>query len=371
MKDTDATGGRAPEGNVQLAHLIGGAPVHRRSYHRLDGRQVHLYGYTPHHGAPAVQEPQGLARGAHLRWHPLRQEWNVYAAHRQHRTFKPSAADNPLAPTVRGGPVTEIPFEDFELAVFENRFTSFHPEATATQTPPGVRAEAARGLCEVVVYGTEATGNLHSIGQARRRLLLCAWIDRYEALFALGCEYVLPFENRGEAVGVTLAHPHGQIYGFARTPRVQQAAASAFEEGYDLAEAIRSTAATHEVCAAGQVSVWCPPYARFPYETWVVPRFPVPGPWAFAEQEQEDFAYLLGEVTRRYDRMFGEDTPYMLALHAAPAGRSQAFHFSAQFYPILRAPGRLKYLASVEQHTGVFTVDVLPEQAAEQLRAVR
>ncbi|MEM9385697.1 MAG: galactose-1-phosphate uridylyltransferase [Pseudomonadota bacterium] len=353
-----------------LGQSILGAPVYRRTHRRADGRKVHLYGYAPHEGEPASQVPEDLARGAELRFHPLRNEWNVYAAHRQHRTFKPSSADNPLAPTAPGGAVTEIPFEHFELAVFENRFTSFHPEAPAPAQQPAVTAAPARGLCEVVVYGTAPTGNMHSIGQARRRLLLAAWIDRYEALFASGCDFVLPFENRGDAVGVTLPHPHGQIYGFARVPRISQVASRAFAEGYDLVAAHAATAETYGIRSLDGVSAWCPPFARFPYEVWLLPQRRVPGPWDFGEAESNAFAELLGDITARYDALFGEPTPYMLALHAAPRGQEALYHFTAQFYPILRAPGRLKYLASVEQHTGVFTVDVMPEQAATSLRRV-
>ncbi|MEO0973254.1 MAG: hypothetical protein AAFX85_09175, partial [Pseudomonadota bacterium] len=95
-------------------HPVAGETVHRRSYRRADGRLIHLYGYTAHTGTPTPQTAEPLPRGAELRWHPLREEWNVYAAHRQHRTFKPAAADNPLAPTQPGGPLTEIPFDDFE-----------------------------------------------------------------------------------------------------------------------------------------------------------------------------------------------------------------------------------------------------------------
>ncbi|MEO0975469.1 MAG: galactose-1-phosphate uridylyltransferase, partial [Pseudomonadota bacterium] len=222
---------------------------------------------------------------------------------------------------------------------------------------------------EVVVYGTQDSGSLATIGQSRRRLLLRAWIDRYEQLFARGCEFVLPFENRGDAVGVTLSHPHGQLYGFSKVPRTARTQARAFRDGYDLGAAVAATATTHRVNTVATVDAWCPPYARFPYEVWLVPQRRLPGPWAFNEEEAEAFASLLGEMTKRYDAFFGETTPYMLALHAAPRGEEGAYHFTAQFYPILRAPGRLKYLASVEQHTGVFTVDVLPEQAASALRS--
>ena len=115
---------------------------------------------------------------------------------------------------------------------------------------------------------------------------------------------------------------------------------------------------------------WCPPYARYPYEVWVAPRTQRAGVWSLSERESGQFAELVGASTDRYDRFFGQPTPYMFALHCAPASCDGPYHMTAQFYPILRAPGRLKYLASIEQHTGVFTVDVLPEQAATALRTL-
>ncbi|MEL7312163.1 MAG: galactose-1-phosphate uridylyltransferase [Pseudomonadota bacterium] len=354
--------------NVRLDSTVAGDPVYRRSIRREDQRWVHLYGYAENRSPVVSQDPEDLPRGAELRWHPLRQEWNIYAAHRQNRTFKPSAANNPLAPSLPGRPVTEIPVENFELAVFDNRFTSLHFEASAVTDVADVKLRPAKGQCEVVVYGTEADGDLNTIGQARRRLLLAAWIDRYQALFDAGCEFVLPFENRGEDVGVTLHHPHGQIYGFDHLPPAQARAEQAFAGGYSLTDALAQLDPRLVVEEADALVSYCPPYARFPYETWIASRVPRPGPWAMSESELDAFASLLGDMTRRYDQFFGQTTPYMLALHAAPRDREH-FEFSAQFYPLLRGPGRLKYLASVEQHTGVFTVDVLPESAAQVLRS--
>jgi len=298
----------------------------------------------------------------------LREEWNIYASHRQNRTFKPSASDDPLAPSFPGKSATEIPFTEFELAVFENRFTSLHFDAPVPNEIDGIEQRPAHGSCEVIVYTPEATGNLHSIGQSKRRLLIEAWNDRYEDLFAAGCEFVLPFENRGDEIGVTLPHPHGQIYGFKQLPPVQQKMCNAFAEGYNLAEEIKNAIPKFGLAEAGGVSAFCPPYARFPLEVWIAPNEIKPGPWAFNAEERDGFAHLLGEVTRRYDEYFQQATPYMLSLHAMPSGGCDDFHFTAQFYPILRAPGRMKYLASVEQSTGIFTVDVMPEQAAQILR---
>ena len=345
----------------------GGRTVHRRTHRKADGRALHLYGYAPHAGEALPEEPTTVAKGGELRFHPLRDEWNLYAAHRQDRTFKPSAADDPLAPSVRGQPPTEIPFEAFDLAVFENKFTGLHPDAPPPPVLCGVETARATGSCEVVVYTAMAEGSLATVGQERRRLLVAAWSDRFANLRGPEAPFVYPFESRGDEVGVTLHHPHGQIYAFPFVPQVQVRAAAAFDAGYDLGTAL-GTHDTLSVAEAGGVAAWCPPYARFPFECWLVPRRRLPGPWCFDAEEADGFAHLLGEVTHRYDAHFERPTAYMLTLHAAPWGTDGNWHFTAQFYPILRAPGRVKYLASVEQGTGAFTVDVMPDRAASILR---
>ncbi len=329
-----------------------------------------LYGYKPHELAPLDEDDGEVAKGGELRFHPMRQEWNIYAAHRQNRTFKPSAADNPLAPSKLGEPATEIPFTDFELAIFENKFTSLHNEAPQPTHISGVKSARACGRCDVIVYDPKPKGNLHTLGQDKRRLLLGAWNDRYQALFDQGLDYVLPFENRGDAVGVTLHHPHGQIYAFPFVPSVQQNAANAFDSGYDLAADIKKHTPDYAVTQAGELTAFCPPFARFPFEVWIAPNEPARGPWEFSEEQLGGFAHLLGDITRRYDEYFQQPTDYMLSLHAAPRNAGNRFHFTAQFYPLLRAPGRTKYLASVEQSTGAFTVDVMPEMAAQTLKAL-
>ncbi len=280
----------------------------------------------------------------------------------------PVASDDPLAPTQSGETETEIPFSDFELAIFENKYAAFHPSATNATELKSVDCEPALGACDVVVYSPEATGSLHTVGQDRRRVLIAALIDRYNRLFTAGCEYVLPFENRGEEVGVTLHHPHGQIYGFHRVPEIQKRAIDAFEKGYDLTSEIRAAMPNYGLGQIGGIAAFVPRYARFPYEIWLAPRTRREGLWDCNAEEQDALAYWLGEITRRYDALFNRPAATMMAFHAAPNGGSRNYHFSVQFYPLLRGKERVKYLASVEQHTGTFTVDVMPERAAAALR---
>lgn len=353
-----------------LTRTLGGRPVYRRDHRKADGRMLHLYGRKPHDLPLQHESEDAIAQGGELRFHPLRQEWNVYAAHRQNRTFKPSAADDPLAPTLPDGPATEIPFTDFECAVFENKFAAFHPSASDAAQLEGINTEPAKGACDVVVYGPEAEGSLSSIGSDRRQVLIAALLDRYETHFAAGCDYVLPFENRGDAVGVTLHHPHGQIYGFERVPLVQQRAIDAFSEGYDLASEIAAAMPDYGLGRSGGMAAFVPRYARFPYEVWIAPETHREGPWDCSDEELEALADWLGEVARRYDALFEGPAATMMAFHAAPRHGSAGYHFTVQFYPLLRAPGRVKYLASVEQHSGAFTVDVMPEAAAAALREV-
>jgi len=353
---------------TQLARTVADKAIHRRHHIKSDGRDLFLYGYQRHQSARIPGDDLQQVTGSELRKHPLRNEWSIYAAGRQNRTFKPSAAANPLAPSLPDQPLTEIPFSDFELAVFSNRFPSLFAGAPDPQ-PSTLETQAATGACEVIVYAPEASGSLATLSQARRRLLVEAWIDRYQAMFDAGCAFVLPFENRGDEVGVTLHHPHGQIYGFPVIPAPQQNAVAAFDQGYDLAGDVKSWGEDYRISAAGGLVSYAPRFARFPYEVWISALEPVSGPWAFDETLSDGFAHLLGDTVRRYDAFFERETPCMLSLHAAPYGRDGRYQFSAQFYPLLRAPDRVKYLASVEQATGVFTVDIMPKQAAAGLRA--
>lgn len=354
--------------NSELSRRIGDRVTYRRDHRKADGRMLHLYGRAPHTLPVQSESLDPIAQGGEIRYHPLREEWNVYAAHRQNRTFKPSEADDPLAPTLLGGPATEIPFTDFEIAVFENRFAAFHPKAANSASLDRVGSEPAKGACDVVVYAPDTSGSLHTAGEDRCQLLLSALLDRYATHFAAGCDYVLPFENRGDEVGVTLHHPHGQIYAFDRVPAVQQRAIAAFAGGYDLSGEMLAALPDYGIGKSGRMAAFVPRFARFPYETWIAPIERREGPWDCTDEELEELAYWLGEVTRRYDALFEQPAATMMAFHAAPRGGSTGYHFTVQIYPLLRAPGRMKYLASVEQHTGTFTVDVMPEAAAKSLR---
>jgi UDPglucose--hexose-1-phosphate uridylyltransferase len=338
-----------------------------RHHRKADGRSLWLYGRSAHVSLPLDEINGYEPGGAHLRFHPLRQEWLVVSPKRQTRTFAPTGGDNPLAPATAGGPLTEIPFADFEVAVFENRFPGLSavpdpaPEAAWTTAP-------AQGACEVVIYTTDPAASMGTLDDDRRVLLLETLADRARHHLGKGAQFVLPFENRGAEVGATLHHPHGQIYAFPFVPAPQASAARAFAAGYDLVRERERWGEAFEVATLSNAACFIPPFARFPYECWIAPTVRKARLCDMSGAELADLAALMGDCCRRYDRLFARPMPYMMALHAAPAGAEASWHFTVQFYPLLRSADRLKYLAGVEQATGVFTVDVAPEAAAQALR---
>jgi UDPglucose--hexose-1-phosphate uridylyltransferase len=196
--------------------------VHALDLIKPDGRKLTLYSRRPIDASLRAPSPfpEPLAGSPHLRWHPLRGEWVTYAAYRQGRTFLPPPEYNPLAVTVDAANPTEVPAGDWDVAVFDNRFPSLG--GPAAEPPQAiVPTMPATGHCEVVVFTKDTKSSLGALPLAHIELLMQVWGDRTARLAARGdIAYVLPFENRGAEVGVTLHHPHGQIYAYPVVPPV-------------------------------------------------------------------------------------------------------------------------------------------------------
>lgn len=356
--------------------------MHKRELRKPDGRALVLYARDPlPEGLSAPSpNPTALTPDSHLRWHPLRGEWVAYARHRQNRTFLPPPEYNPLAPGIDPAYPTEVPPGPWQVAVFENLF----PALTMAAPPPpqlSVPTKPGTGVCEVVVFTQDATASLGSLPLSHLELLIDVWADRYEELGRRdGIEYVFPFENRGVEVGVTLPHPHGQIYAYPFIPPV---AARELElqrqhleqRGRGLLEAFiaREIADERRVLYQDDGAIaFMPVCARYSYEVWVAPLRPAPSFAALTPAERRDFARALKTVLLKFDGLWNRPFPYILAFHQAPTdGRPHPeAHLHAEFYPALRMPTRLKYLAGSEIGAGVFTADTVPEEKAQELRDV-
>jgi UDPglucose--hexose-1-phosphate uridylyltransferase len=294
-----------------------------------------------------------------LRFNELRGEPVAYAIHRQDRTFLPDRAHCPLDPTVPGGPATEIPLAAFEIVVFDNRFPAF---------------ESPEGAAEVVVYTDDHEGSLGALGLDRIEALMWVWRHRYQELGAReDVEYVYIFENRGVEVGVTLHHPHGQIYGYPFLPPVPALELAADERLGGCAPCVlleRERSEGRRLLFENEaVSAYVPEAARWPYEAHLAMRRHCPSLVSCEPQELRLLAEALRRLVRGYDALFDRPLPYVMAVHQAPTGAAAGRgHLHVEFYPPLRTAEKLKYLAGSEQGAGTFIGDVLPEEAAAALR---
>ena len=336
-----------------------------------DGRHVYLYGdHTP---APAGYQAPSIQPGAYQRrWNPLRREWVLVAAARQGRTFLPDRSQCPLCGSTPGHS-TEIPAARFDAAVFENRFPGMLATADRPPPEPGVRIEPSSGVCEVVVYTDEHEGSFGTLAPQRLDLLVEVWTDRYRALASReDVQYVFIFENRGEAVGVTLHHPHGQIYAYPFIPPVPDIELRAGSRGCLQCRLLADELADGRRVLIGErgLVAYVPGYARWPYEVHLVVRAHLGALPDLPAAGRRALGSAMQRVARAYDSLFGVPMPYMMALHQRPTdGRDHPqAHLHAEFYPIMRDRGKLKYLAGSESGAGVFINDTLAEESAARLR---
>jgi UDPglucose--hexose-1-phosphate uridylyltransferase len=321
-----------------------------------------------------------LSGGAHLRWHPLRGEWVTYAAHRQGRTFLPPPEYNPLGPTLDPALPTEVPAGPWDIAVFDNRFPSLGGDV---QPPPEmiVPTAPANGKCEVVVFTQDRESSLGALPLDHIALLFQVLGERTARIGANpAIEYVLPFENRGAEVGVTLLHPHGQIYAYPVVPpvpaRMQEVAVQHFaREGRALLEQHigRERSDGRRMLYDGPHAVaFVPVCARYPYEVWVAPIRAVEGFTALGDEVRADLARALKTVLLKYDGLWQRPFPYLMAWYQAPTDGQPhpESHLHAQLWPPYRTRDRLKYLAGTELAAGFFAMDALPEEKALELQQV-
>ncbi|WP_369165128.1 galactose-1-phosphate uridylyltransferase [Streptomyces sp. AFD10] len=335
-----------------------------------DGRELIYYDVADDTVRDAVdQRPlDAVSTSSEVRHDPLLGDAVAIASHRQARTYHPPADACPLCPT-RDGRHSEIPEDHYDVAVFENRFPSLAGDS---------------GRCEVVCFTSDHDASFADLTEEQAALVLAAWTDRTAALAALDqVTQVFCFENRGAEIGVTLGHPHGQIYGYPFvTPRTElmldNAARHHRETGSNLFDDVvarEEKDATRVVLATDHWIAFVPYAAHWPYEVHLYPRRRVPDLRELDEEARTEFPQVYLELLRRFDRIFGPGeppTPYISAWHQAPFGVDgrDDFALHLELFTIRRTSGKLKFLAGSESGMNVFINDVPPEAAAERLREV-
>jgi UDPglucose--hexose-1-phosphate uridylyltransferase len=321
-----------------------------------------------------------------IRRDPLTGEWVAMAAHRQSRTYKPPAETCPLCPSEPGRP-TEIPESSYDVVVFENCFPSFSQVVedfggNGLAIVDGVELVPRMpglGRCEVVCFTSQHNSSFGELSVPRIRTVMDVWADRTETMSVLPeVAQVFPFENRGEEIGVTLSHPHGQIYGYPFiTPRTERMleTASSYLDKYgrpvmgDVLAAERS-AGTRLIETSEHWTAFVPAAARWPVEVHVVAHRQVPDLPALTAEERDDFASLYARVLRHLDSIYDRPLPYIAAWHQAPVreGRDLAW-LHLEVFSVLRTADKLKHLAGSESGMAVWINDGTPEAVAERLRS--
>lgn len=316
---------------------------------------------------------------ATMRQDVLTGEWVSIAAARQNRVFLPPPDQDPLAPATPSNP-SEIP-SNYDVAVFENRSPSFGPALSGDNAPQGLadladlgigRTRTSVGRCEVVCFSPDTHGSFGSQTVSRARTVIEAWADRTAALSALpGIEQVFPFENRGEAIGVTLHHPHGQIYAYPYiTPRTQRLVSSVERMPHLFDRVLEFELASERVVLRGEHwSAFVPFAARWPLEVHMLPHRHVPDFAETSDAERGELAPMYRTILRGLDRIYDSETPYISAWHQAPVNvHRDDIRLMLQVTSPRRAADKLKYLAGSEAAMGAWIGDVTPESTAELMR---
>jgi len=361
------------------------SPITKHSTMLADGRELIYFDdadttLSPErHSDARMLDPRPPT--AVMRQDVLSGEWVSIAAARQNRVFLPPADQDPLAPATPANP-SEIP-SDYDVAVFENRSPSFGPALLDENAPLGLddlaeiglgRTRTAVGRCEVVCFSPEHEGSFGTQTPSRARTVIEAWADRTEALSALpGIKQVFPFENRGEEIGVTLRHPHGQIYGYPYiTPRTTRLIDAIDRFGPDLFDRVLEFERSSErvVLSGEHWTAFVPFAARWPIEVHMLPHRQAPDFAATTEAERDELSELYLRLLRGVDLLYDTPTPYIAAWHQAPVTvKRNEIRLMLQLTSPRRAESKLKYLAGSEAAMGAWIGDIVPEQAAELIRA--
>jgi UDPglucose--hexose-1-phosphate uridylyltransferase len=344
-----------------------------------DGRDLFYYSTRAAHDAPT--DTRGLeprAGTGELRYDALDGDWVSVADHRQGRAFLPSTAECPLCPTSADN-LTEIPAASFEVVVLENRYPSFEDPGDAVVPGAVIGALGPNaGRCEVICFSDDHDASFADLDPVRVRLVVDAWADRTAALLEIPyVQHVFPFENCGEEIGVTIRHPHGQIYGYPFVPpraldRLLSAQRHRAATGRSLLRDLLDAELADGSRLVAQTEHWVafvPFAARWPFQVQAHPRRDVLDLPGLDDAERDDLAVLQGDLLRRLDRLFDVRMPYIAAWFQAPKGELREHaRLHLEIYSNRRAPGKLKYLAGSESAMGAWINDVRPEDAARLLR---
>lgn len=315
---------------------------------------------------------------AELRWNPLLKDWTMVASHRQNRPQMPKD----WCPFCPGS--LKVP-EDYDVYEYDNDFPALlttPPEAD----PVGsdfYKTKEAYGKCEVILYSKDHNKTLRELSNLHIRKLVDLWCERYIELSKdKKIKYIFEFENRGEEVGVTMPHPHGQIYGYSEMPLKIKTELNSCKEYYEENGKCLICKMNEEeekfkkriIIENNNFYAYLPFFTDYPYGIFIVSKNHRSKMIDFTEEEKDDFADILKKVSGTFDTLFNKRFPYMMCIHQAPVNSDEYkdsdkyFHFHVEFYPPLRSENKIKYYASSEMGAWAACNPRSVEETAEELK---
>lgn len=313
---------------------------------------------------------------AELRYNPLLRDWTIVASNRQHRPHMP--AD--YCPFCPGS--GKVP-DDYDVLKYDNDFPALRadppePDPVATKL---YRTAPAYGRCEVILYSPDHTKTLPELSVEHIGKLIDLWTERFEELSRdPKHEYVMIFENRGEEVGVTMPHPHGQIYAYSKMPLKIRTELDACKAHYEengtclLCDMNREEKEFEQrvIIENDHFICYLPFFTDYPYGVFIVSKEHKTALPDFTAEERIALADILKQTTGTMDELFDRLFPYMMVLHQRPVHYDEAvesyYHFHIEFYPPLRARDRIKYYASSEMGAWAATNPLCVEETAVHMR---
>ncbi|MBS3787019.1 galactose-1-phosphate uridylyltransferase [Candidatus Bipolaricaulota bacterium] len=311
-----------------------------------------------------------------LRWNPILRRWNIISDKRQDRPVLPEDSC-PLCPGV-----LEVPQDDYYIVTFENRFPALErdPEEPNLEGDSLYKVRENRGVCEVILYSSDHDVPPAELSLDRLDDLVTVWRDRFADLSKEEfIDYVYIFENRGREIGVTLDHPHGQLYAFPFVPPLPRRSLENARKHYEEKDECLFCRVMEKEKEFGERIIWqnedflafVPFYARFPYEVHLYPRRHFQTMLSLKEGEERSLAQGIKTVLNKYRNLFPiEDFPYITSFHQAPVDDRDYshYHFHLEFYSLQRGKDKIKYRAGVETGTNAFISSLSPEKMAEDLK---
>lgn len=313
---------------------------------------------------------------AELRWHPLTQDWVMIASHRQARPQMPKDWC-PFCPDSGKVP------PDYEVYEYDNDFPALSQQPPVPDDVANgfFRTASAYGKCEVILYSPGHTITLPELSDAHVEKLVDLWCQRFDALRAdEKIKYIFLFENRGDVVGVTMPHPHGQIYGYPFVPKKLQLELNASREYLaekgkclfcDMLDEEKKDG-RRIIFQNDDFTVFLPFFTEYPYGVYIMSNAHKQYITEFTTKERASLAVTLKHTVGMLDTLFDYKFPYMMCMHNAPVNGedvSDSYHFHIEFFPPMRSADKVKFNASSETGAWAHCNPTCPEQTAGELRA--